>query len=159
MITHIKGNLLDFPNGITVIGHGCNTQGKMKSGIAKSIVEKWPKVAEADLYMFKHYNSLLGRVGLVLVNEEEAKETRTVANLYQQSTTRTSHPDKKVHLKYSALVSALTTLRDIYLGTGTHFGFPKFMGCGLAGGDWHVVETLIDEIFENEQVTIVEYIP
>jgi O-acetyl-ADP-ribose deacetylase (regulator of RNase III) len=51
MIPTIKGNLLDFPNGITVIAHGCNTQGKMKSGLAKSIVELWPKVAEVDQAM------------------------------------------------------------------------------------------------------------
>jgi hypothetical protein len=93
-----------------------------------------------------------------LVTVPVGDQTLTVANLYQQATTRSSHPHITCHLRYCELVQALVTLKGIYKGTGAHFGFPKYMGCGLAGGNWLCVETLLNDIFEDEQATIVEYI-
>ena len=54
MIAIINGNLLD--SNCDYICHQVNCQGKMNSGIAKSIREKWP-VVYAN-YMAKYFNML-----------------------------------------------------------------------------------------------------
>ena len=36
-------------------------------------------------------------------------------------------------------------------------GFPYKIGCGLAGGDWNVVESIINEIFKDYKVEIYKY--
>jgi O-acetyl-ADP-ribose deacetylase (regulator of RNase III) len=40
--------------------------------------------------------------------------------------------------------------------SGKH-GMPK-IGAGLAGGDWELIESIIDEELSGESVTIVNYV-
>jgi hypothetical protein len=42
--------------------------------------------------------------------------------------------------------------------TGLRFGMPM-IGAGLAGGDWDVIEEMINDIFVDEDITIVRYVP
>jgi O-acetyl-ADP-ribose deacetylase (regulator of RNase III) len=41
--------------------------------------------------------------------------------------------------------------------SGKTFGMPK-IGAGLAGGDWELIESIIDEELSGESVTIVNYV-
>lgn len=155
-MTELDGNLLECPGGINVIGHGANTMGKMKSGIAKSIVELWPAVAEADRDM----HAKMSKAGLCYLGEVlEIKVSESpelfVVNLYQQATTRTSHPNKIRHVDYEAVYSALVKMEKLFPGEDAHFGFPKNLGCGLAGGEWTIVKSMIDHVYQNRKVTIV----
>ena len=34
---------------------------------------------------------------------------------------------------------------------------PKYIGCGLAGGDWNIVSEIIDEVFIDHEVLIVDF--
>ena len=44
----LHGNLLDFPYGINVIAHSCNTLNVMGAGIAEQIANRYPEAKEAD---------------------------------------------------------------------------------------------------------------
>jgi hypothetical protein len=38
-----------------------------------------------------------------------------------------------------------------------NIGFPYLMGCGLGGGDWRIVERLIEVAFHNYEGDIIIY--
>ncbi len=61
---------------------------------------------------------------------------------------------------YQSLHSLFT---DVSKLTGNIvLAFPKYLGCGLGGGDWRIVETIIltfaQDTAENVSVFIVEFI-
>lgn len=60
---------------------------------------------------------------------------------------------------YKALEEALEAFRDLLLNSDNDIhtiGLPK-LGCGLAGGDWKIVETMIMRVFEDTSYNIVIY--
>jgi O-acetyl-ADP-ribose deacetylase (regulator of RNase III) len=42
--------------------------------------------------------------------------------------------------------------------SGKTFGLPM-IGAGLAGGDWDIIEGIIQEELNGEDVTVVKYVP
>ncbi len=42
--------------------------------------------------------------------------------------------------------------------TGKFIGMPK-LGAGLAGGDWNIIEKIIEEELRGEYVVIVNWVP
>ena len=59
-------------------------------------------------------------------------------------------------LDYDALRSSLREMKNQF--SGLLFGLPK-IGAGLAGGDWDVIEAIIEEELEGERVIVVNYVP
>ena len=57
---HIVGDILDFPNDIDIVVHGCNTLNIFGSGIAKQIKDRYPEVYEADTSAHKLKHNKLG---------------------------------------------------------------------------------------------------
>ena len=41
-------------------------------------------------------------------------------------------------------------------GEGLKFGFP-YIGAGLAGGDWEIIKSIIEEEMKGEDITFVKY--
>jgi O-acetyl-ADP-ribose deacetylase (regulator of RNase III) len=152
-IKEVNGNILDFPEGINVIIHGCNTLNIMGAGLAKLIREKYPEVYAADTQAF--YN---GKVRLGRFSGCKVDDGKYIINLYIQSEIGTS----KRMVDYEALYSGLQAMKTVMLmrdGKKFTVGFPR-IGCGLAGGDWHVVKSMIESVFggsENIQVVLVNY--
>lgn len=141
MYKEIKGNLLDlFDQGeFEIIGHGCNCKCIMGAGIAKQIKERYPEA------YFSDRNSILisvEKLGNFSSNEEE-----TIFNLYSQY-----EPGK--NLDYEALTLALRKINMCY--KGLHIGLPQ-IGCGIAGGDWNRVKSIIQQELKDMDVTIVIY--
>ncbi len=146
----IEGDLLDaFDNGeVNVIGHCCNAQGKMNSGIAKSIRERYPVVYNRYFSCWASLPSILGWcIGVHIGWESDNKK---VYNLVGQEF---YGYDGKKYLIEEELEKALiimasrTTSEDI-------IGFPYNMGCDRAGGNWEIVYGMISRIFEKHQVKI-----
>ena len=59
-------------------------------------------------------------------------------------------------LDYDALKSALIEMKNKF--SGKRIGMPM-IGSGLAGGDWNVIEKIIQDVFVGEYVTIIRYVP
>jgi O-acetyl-ADP-ribose deacetylase (regulator of RNase III) len=166
MITYRTGNLLKLlaaplpDEGINVLVHGANTLARMKSGIAKQIVETWPEVAKVDEEFYNLNKGISQAIlGRFSVHKLDRKGWRGIVNLYQQETTRTSAPELTRHLNYEALYTGLERLEARFNNADLIFGFPKNMGCGLAGGEWSIVESMINHVFEDRNVVIVEWNP
>lgn len=136
----VRGNILDAKYGI--IGHQVNCQLVMGAGLAKQIRAMYPKV-------YTEYVDIMGkasdkkRLGKCQMVHVLSNPTLLIANLFGQF-----HylPRKIRHTDYGALGMALRNLQR-WRKRFTQSDFPVYLphgiGCGLAGGDWNVVEGII----------------
>lgn len=156
------GNLLTDPT-ISVIGHQANCQNTFGSGIAASIKELYPSAYEADTMASKNQTNVLGNTSYVGTKKDGRHVV--IFNLYGQNLF--GRENRKTN--YEALFSALEKMRHVcdmakttYLAMGKpmpNVGFPYKMGCDRGGGDWRIVERLIEVAFDGYEgdVTIVKY--
>ena len=80
MVKLLEGNLLE--SGADYIAHQVNCQGKMNSGVAKQIRNKWPEVYESYLYfcgLFSGKGAPLGMCDMVPVSTGQV-----VVNMFAQ---------------------------------------------------------------------------
>ncbi len=147
------GNLLDAP--VDYICHQVNCQGRMGSGIAKQIRERWPIVYEQYISGFKAIEEesinwedeldvsevLLGRLQQIKVND-----TQTVINMFAQ---QHYGYDGKRYTSYDAFWACLGGIRDS-VPKGSKIGFPAKIGCGLGGANWEVIFRMIKEVLGDE---------
>jgi O-acetyl-ADP-ribose deacetylase (regulator of RNase III) len=151
MIKYIDGDLLKLADEgmFDVIAHGCNCQNVMGSGIAPQIKAKYPEAYEADCKTTSGDITKLGTITHTI------NTTPTVVNIYSQFDTK-GRRQGKIDLDYDALRSGLQEVKVKF--SGKRIGMPK-IGAGLAGGDWDIIEGIIEEEMRGEYVTIVNYVP
>lgn len=132
---YIKGNLLDTE--LKYIAHGVNCQNKMGSGVAKAIYEKYPEVKEE----YHKYCDIVKRYGLLGRCQKVYVEngTKRILNLFTQEY---YGYDGKKYINYNAISNIFKNLtEEMNIGK---IAIPK-IGAGLAGGDWNIIEALINE--------------
>lgn len=158
MSVHFEiGNLLDAP--VDYICHQVNCQGRMGSGIAKQIREKWPAVYDAYHAKFQEMEDeiiemcgsweiqmdvsevLLGHMQIVPVNDKQ-----NVINMFAQ---QYYGYDGKRYTSYDAFWACLGGIRDS-VPKGSKIGFPAKIGCGLGGANWEVIFRMIKEVLGDE---------
>ena len=149
MITYIDGDLLKDSDQFDVIAHCANCFCSFGAGIALQIKNKYPEAYIADCATVSGDQTKLGSISFT------EGITPTVVNLYGQFDFR-GRRKGEMDLDYTALRSALEEMKAKY--SGKRFGMPK-IGSDLAGGDWNVIERIIEETFRGEYVTIVNWVP
>lgn len=139
----IKGDLLDITEGI--ICHQVNCQRVAGAGLALQIRKKWPGWYDA----FLEQPPKLGKCWLL--QTYTTKRSSWIASLYAQE-----FYGSGLQTSYSAFERALSSLQEMQNMdlNGSRFGphqvyVPRGIGCGLAGGDWNVIEPLIERYFPN----------
>lgn len=148
----IEGNLLDFPNGINMIFHQANTENVMGAGIASQIRKRYPQAHKADKdYFVPKGKERLGHYTQALVSGD-SEDYKLVVNLYGQRLGEDSVWG--IPTDYFALRDALRRCLDDHTTFSGYCddaicGFPYGMGCGLGGGDWKIVESIIKEALEE----------
>jgi O-acetyl-ADP-ribose deacetylase (regulator of RNase III) len=162
MVQYQTGNLLDAP--VDYICHQVNCQGRMGSGIAKQIRERWPVVYQQYQAAFDEREkeiielcgsweqqidvseTLLGYLQQIPVNDKQ-----TVINMFAQ---QYYGYDGKRYTSYDAFWACLGGIRDS-VPKGSKIGFPYRIGCGLGGANWDVIRTMIEQVLgEDFQVYI-----
>jgi O-acetyl-ADP-ribose deacetylase (regulator of RNase III) len=149
MIRYIDGNLLDDSHEFDVIGHGCNNFCTMGSGIAPQIKAKFPEAYEVDCATIKGDRNKLGTI------THTVNTTPIVVNIYSQHGYN-GRAHGEIDLDYNALRLGLRAMKKKF--SGKTFGLNR-LGSGLAGGDWTIIEKIIEEEMMGEMVTIVNYVP
>jgi len=152
MIRYIKGDLVKLAyekDYFDVIVHGCNCFNTMGAGIAKRIKQVFPEAYKADLKTKSGDKKKLGCCSKAQCRTKDGGFIMVV-NAYTQY----KYGGDKVNVNYNAV-------RETLMRIGSNFkscriGLPK-IGCGLAGGDWRVVEMIIKDEMSQNDVTIVEY--
>ena len=144
MIIYKQGDLLLGPEKYIV--HGCNAQGGMGTGIALQIKQKYPEVFDVYRSAYEEHNQLFLGDTIPAV----AEDGKVVFNCITQD--RYGRNKSIVYVDYDAvrkcLIEVNNTIRDnnsIRLNHHTEVAMPK-IGCGLANGDWAVVEAIINEV-------------
>lgn len=152
-VKHIKGDLLKLADGgqFDVIIHGCNCFNVMGSGIAFAIAQRWPDAAAIDKATERGDKDKLGRYTKAIVNIDARHMPLTVINLYTQYDTSSRGEDV---FEYEAFMKGLKSIKLAY--PRLRIGMPK-IGCGLAGGDERLIMAIIEHVFKNGDVTVVEY--
>lgn len=138
MITTIQNSDVLSPRSGVII-HGCNLQGVMGSGVAKHIRTKYPDVYKDYLDAFNFPQR--PQLGDILITQVD-KFKYIISAMTQEFYGR----DGILYVQYDALREAFrrtnTFLNSLDARLSLHF--PK-IGCGLAGGDWKIVSTIIEE--------------
>ena len=146
-----QGDLLK--SNCDFICHQVNCQGKMNSGIAKQIREKWPIVYTN--YMEKYNNIkgvnsilLLGDIQIVgLWKDYNATDFhQSVINLFSQSN---YGYDGKRYTSYDAFWNCLHLFKQI-VPAGASVGFPARIGCDRGGANWGVILQMISEVLGQD---------
>lgn len=151
MIRYVDGDLLKLAdeNNFDVIAHGCNCFCVMGAGIAPQIKAKYPEAYAVDCETTAGDEKKLGTITYT------KNTTPIVVNIYSQYDTK-GRRQGQMDLDYDALRSGIKAMKEKF--SGKRFGLPQ-IGAGLAGGDWTIIEKIIEEEMRGEYVTIVNYVP
>lgn len=158
MMYYLKGNLLD--TDCDYICHQVNCQGKMNSGVAKAIREKWPVVYDTYQYWQMSYdawahsaatsedrrNELLGIVMLGRVLSVPVSEDQTVLNLAAQLN---YGYDGKRYTSYDAFWMCLGNIKEV-VPQGSSIAFPDHIGCCRGGANWNIIKAMIEEVLGTD---------
>lgn len=150
-----KYNLQTFSNGtdcLNIIIHGCNAQGKMQSGFAKELRSRFPGAYDAYMKEFNKNSSLKLGTNVIYYHSDNLVIVNAITQRYYGR-------DGKKYVSYDAvddcmrelnellgLDSTVTQLLDNKPCIDVHF--PK-LGADLGGGDWNVIEQIIDNRIVN----------
>lgn len=150
MIKIIEGDLLHSPESEIII-HQVNSSNVMGSGVAKAIYTKYPfvKCQYHDFCNGIIYGNKETKPKELLGKAFRAREKgceRSVINVFGQLNYRRAH-DKpgEVHTNYDALRKAFDEIATHYAGCDVTFAIPYGLGSGLAGGNWQIVYSIIEE--------------
>lgn len=151
MIEYIKGNLLT--EKCDIICHQVNCIGVMGAGIAAQIKHKWKNVFEqyaSICHIPQHSEDLLGDCQIIKVEDPNISY---VANLFGQNLVGRNG----VMTNYQALEEAMQSVVEFVLQeypNGCTVGFPYKIGCGIAGGNWEIVISIIEKVFQNTNINV-----
>lgn len=137
------GNIFD--TDAKYICHQVNCKGKMASGVAKEVRERYPDVYQEYMNIWKwsiEFNSsLLGHAQFVKV-----EPNRIIVNCFAQYN---YGYDGGQYTNIEALKLALSTVAAIAKQDNSKVAMPYKIGCVRGGADWSVVEPMIEEIFKD----------
>ncbi|WP_436529397.1 macro domain-containing protein [Actinoplanes sp. HUAS TT8] len=166
-ITYVVGDATDPPGpGPRIIAHVGNDIGAWGRGIVQAITRRWPG-PEREFRRWHETSApaagggfRLGAVQLVAV-----EPTLWVANMVGQHgimtrrglrTSTGYEPGAGPPVRYDAIRECLTTLVAHARERDAEVHMPR-IGCGLAGGEWALVEPLILETLGAHDIPVFVY--
>ena len=148
----VKGDIVKLAEEgeFDVIVHGCNCFHSMGAGVAKQIAYRWPNALKSDKSTIYGCTSKLGSFSVATCYDCN-DISFFVVNAYTQFLYGSS--GRKVN--YESIAKCFEGIRDAY-HPATRIAYPQ-IGCGLAGGNWNIVKTIIDETLKGRDHVYVEY--
>ena len=128
------------------ICHQVNCQGRMNSGVAKAIRERFPDAYHDYITTCRnpdrgHVTGLLGTLRITAIPGGPK-----ICHMFAQD--RYGY-DGQRYTNYDAFFSCLNTLAEIIL-RGSTIAMPYGIGCGLGGGDWDVIYPMIESVLGQD---------
>lgn len=121
------------------------------SGIAGLIRKKYPIVYDKYMAFCEHHAAdrkmLLGKVQIIKVEDD-----KYIANIFGQFT----YGRTGTHTDYTALKMGLSDLKLRAKKHNKTVALPLYIGAGLGGGDSELILKIIDEIFNDYEITLYE---
>jgi len=148
MIEQIEGDLFSVTEGYII--HGCNAQGVMGAGVAKLIKEQYP-LAFKDYAMCLQAKRTLNKPALGSSTYSRQENGVVIVNAVTQEFMGTDkrHTDyDAVRICFEEFMDEIDSHENIYEDVPRVLNFP-LIGCGLGGGDWNVIEQIIEEEIDD----------
>ena len=160
----VEGDI--FESDANIIIHQVNCKGVMGSGVARQVKEKYPIV-------YKYYkawcddetrnpkgldsSALLGQAQFVYVTDsivgDVVSNNRIIVNLFSQDGYGYGI---RCYTDYIAMRDGLLSVAQ-KCTKEDKIGIPYLIGCCRGGGNWNVVSSMIEEIFNGYNVTFYKY--
>ena len=136
--------------GVKIICHCCNDEGKWGRGFVLAISKRWPIAEGSYRKWYKTAKNFeLGEVQFV-----KAEEAVWVANLIGQHGVRKA--GKKPPVRYDAIESGLLKVAKKARDLSASVHMPR-IGCGLAGGQWAEIESAISRTLIGNGIAVTVY--
>ncbi len=143
-----KGDILKAKEDI--ICHQVNVDGCMGGGLARQIANKYPCIEEAyQNFCKKNEFSFRNLKGIVLFYEIPNQENKYIANCFTQT--------KKFTTSYQHIIECFTSLLNFAKKSNLTVAVPYKYGCGIANGDWNIVDRIFDDLSRKFNIDIVVY--
>lgn len=131
------------------ICHQVNCQGKMNSGVAKAIREKWPIVYTTYWEAFIHEKNLLGSILTVDLADYKSVTWPTAPVVINMFSQEFYGYDGKRYTSYDAFDECLQHIKSI-VPKGKKIAFPYKIGCDRGGAEWTVIYPLIMKALHDD---------
>jgi len=156
-ITYVTGDatkpLKNTP--IRIIPHVCNDIGAWGTGFVLALSRMWPgPEASYKEWARAGIDMIAGAFKLGNVQLVEVEPNLFIANIIGQRVT--GYSDGMPPVRYDAIRSGLKHIRDTFRGSDFSIHAPKF-GSALAGGDWNIIESIIEEELCEKGVPVTVY--
>lgn len=149
MINYIKGDATQpIGEGNKLIAHCCNDIGQWGRGFVLSLSARWPE-PEAEYRAWFRYERGLYYLGAVQYVQVEPDIW--VANIIGQHDIRTI--DNVPPVRYDALRNGLRRAARFAAEKEASIHLPR-IAAGLAGGDWCIIEEIIEDELFGLEVTV-----
>lgn len=132
----IDGDLFD--TDAKYICHQVNCQGRMGSGVAKTVRKKFPEA-------FEQYKKECSKGGCLGSVQFVASNGKIIINMFAQD--RYGFDGKK-YTDDDAFVKCLAEIQSA-VPDGVTIAMPYKIGCGLGGGDWGTILSYIENILAH----------
>lgn len=157
MINVIEGDITQSDKDIIV--QQVNCRGLMGSGLAKTLMIRYPNVKK-EYQNFR--KKQLKRVGkdedmLGMVNYVDVYDGKIIANIFGQADIRKNETDNTVYTEKKSLLEGLRSVKEKAETLNLSIAIPTYIGCGLAGGDWGEIKPAIEEVFQGSTVNVEFY--
>jgi O-acetyl-ADP-ribose deacetylase (regulator of RNase III) len=150
-IHYLKGDAtVPQAKGKKVIAHICNDLGGWGKGFVLAISKRW---REPEL---EYRNWHKGRDGFELgaVQFVEVEPTICIANMIGQHGMKNG--SKGPPIRYKAVESCLQKVADRAIKLSESVHMPR-IGCGLAGGKWDEIESIIERTLLAKEIEVYVY--
>ena len=126
-------------NEVDYIAHGVNCSDGFGAGLARQIAKQYPATR-------KHYHMTFDKFGWKL-----GDVCVTPDKILNCATQQTYGPNGMKYVSYDAIEKCMSFINAAY--QGNRIGLPK-IGAGLGGGNWNIIEKIIEETLTDVDVTI-----
>jgi O-acetyl-ADP-ribose deacetylase (regulator of RNase III) len=154
-IKFITGDVTNpISTGMKIIPQCVNDIGAMGSGVAKAIYTKWPIVREEYFKWFRSQNNW----GLGAVQFIQVESDIIIANIIGQRNIISNLRKGEIPIRYGSIERGLIEVADkaIELNASIH---TCRIGCGLAKGNWDIIENIIINNLCNKNIPVTVYDP
>lgn len=142
MVTYVKGDATSpIGPGLKLIIHVCNNQKAWGAGFVLALSKKW-KEPERIYRMSPKLK--LGDIQIVSV-EDNIVVVNMIAQTLFHGRSKGLYVGNRIPLDYDALAKCLRKVNKVADEFKLTIHAPRF-GSGLAGGDWKVIEEMINQI-------------
>lgn len=155
MIKVIHGNLFDTK--APIIAHQVNCQGKMGTGVARQVKEKYPEVFKSYEFACAGDENLLGKCLLFdkegnIPTQENTLEYPYIANLFAQE--NYGYDGKQytdVRAFNMACIGLYTAASMLDIDT---IAMPYMIGCVRGGASWREIYMILETIFKDIDIEL-----